>query len=111
MTFEKAMHDACRELGFDSHIKEINCKKDAYTYAEKIALQCKEPPFPVKNSFLYLDGVDFCFHELKGECAFSISGLIRGNDKLDIQEAIGKALKLCEMVETKMRERDESMEI
>ena len=36
MTFEKAMHDSCRELGLDSHIKTIEYKKDCHTYAEKM---------------------------------------------------------------------------
>lgn len=33
MTFEQAMHDTCRELGYDGHIKTIQYKKDAFTYS------------------------------------------------------------------------------
>lgn len=108
MKFEKAMHDACRELGFDGHIKEMRFKKDAYTYAEKIVIQFKKPPLAVKNSYLYLDGVDFCFFENRGECDFAISGYIHGNDKLDIKGAIEKALKLCELTTLKMAESEEN---
>lgn len=106
MKFEKAMHDACRELGFDGHIKEIKFKKDAHTCAEQIVLQFINPPFAVKNSYLYLNGVDFCFFENRGECDFAISGYIHGNDKLDIKSAIEKALKLCELTTLKMSESE-----
>lgn len=110
MKFEKAMHDACRELGFDGHIKEIRFKKDASTYAERIVFQFKKPPLAVKNSYLYLDCVDFCFFENKGECDFTISGYIHGNDKLYIKSAIEKALKLCELttLNLKMAESEET---
>lgn len=106
MTFEKAIHSACRELGYDAHIKEIKYKKDACSYAEKIALNCKKPPFGVKNSYMYLDGVDFCLFEVNGECVFSISGYIHGNDKIDIINAINKVLKLCELTTAKMKESE-----
>lgn len=108
MIFEKAIHDACREMGYDGHVKEIEKKKDACTYAEKIATLFKEYPIPVKNSYLYLDGVDFCFFEVNGECDFAISGYVHGNDKLNIISAIDKALKLCELTSRKMQgENDE----
>ena len=106
MKFEKAMHDACRELGLDGHIKKIKFKKDAFTYAERITIQLKKPPFAVKNSYLYLNCVDFCFFENRGECDFAISGYIHGNDKLDIKSAIEKALKLCELTTLKMAEKE-----
>jgi hypothetical protein len=106
MRFEKAMHDACKELGLDGHIKEIRFKKDASTYAERITLQFRKPPLAVKNSYLYLDCVNFCFFENRGECDFAISGYIHGNDKLDIKSAIEKALKLCELTTLKMAEME-----
>lgn len=104
MTFEKAIYNACRELGYDSHLKEIKYKKDANTYAERIALLYKDPPFEVKNSYMYLDGVDFCLFEVNGVCDFSISGFIHGNDKANIVNAINKVLKLCELTTAKMAE-------
>jgi hypothetical protein len=106
MKFEKAMHDACIELGFDGHIKEIRFKKDAYTYAERIALNYKKPPFGVKNSYMYLNGVDFCLFEVNGKCDFSISGYVHGNDKIDIIGAITRVIKLCELTTVKMAESE-----
>lgn len=102
MTFEDAMHDACRELGYDGHIKTIEYKKDCHTYAEKIIGNFAKRPFPVKNSYMFLDGVDFCFHQNGNYVNFSISGYVARNDKLDIKNAIDKALKLCELCEEKM---------
>lgn len=106
MTFETAIHSACRELGYDGHVKEIKFKKDAHTYAEKIALNFKKPPFGVKNSYMYLDAIDFCLFENHGECDFSISGYVHGNDKIDIIDAIDRVLKLCELTTAKMAESE-----
>lgn len=106
MTFENAIHSACRELGYDGHVKKIKYKKDAYTYAERIALNFKKPPFEVKNSYMYLDGIDFCLFEVNGECDFSISGYVHGNDKIDIINAIVRVLKLCELTTVKMAESE-----
>ena len=102
MTFEKAIHDACRELGYDSHVKEIKYKKDANTYAERITLLYKDPPFGVKNSYMFLDGIDFCLFDFNGECVFSISGFVQGKDKTEITNAIDKVLKLCDLTTAKM---------
>lgn len=102
MTFEQAMHDTCRELGYDGHIKTIQYKKDAYTYAEKIAIQFGIPK-AVKNSYMYLDRVDFCFYQVGDDVDFAISGAIGRNDKLNIVRAITKALKICELCESKLK--------
>ena len=104
MTFEKAMHDTCRELGYDGHIKTIQYKKNAYTYAEKIAIQYGIPK-AVKSSYMYLDRVDFCFFQIGNEVNFAISGLIGGNDKLDIVRAINRALEICRVCEEKLKQR------
>ena len=106
MTFEEAMHDSCRELGLDGHIKTIENKKDCYTYAEKIVCNFKDRPFQVKNSYMFLDGVDFCFYNYKNEVNFAISGCIAGNDKLKIVKAIDKALSLCTLCEQKLKEME-----
>ena len=106
MTFEEAMHDSCRELGLDSHIKTIDHKKDCHTYAEKIVCNFKYRPFKVKNSYMFLDGVDFCFYNYKNEVNFAISGCISGNDKLKIVKAIDKALSLCALCEQKLKEME-----
>ena len=103
MTFEEAMHDSCRELGLDGHIKTIEYKKDCNTYAEKIVCNFKEKPFQVKNSYMFLDGVDFCFYQKGKDVNFAISGYIAGNDKLKIMKAIDKALSLCALCEQKLK--------
>ena len=104
MTFSEAMHNACRELGLDSHIKTLT-RKDAHTYAEKIASGfSRAKDFDVKNSFLFLDRMDFTFFQLGEEVAFSISGVCYGNDKFEFEKAISKALRLCELTEKYMKE-------
>lgn len=103
MNFCNALHDSCRELQLDAHIKEIKYKKDAHTYAEKIAVQFGKLPKEVKNSYMYLDALDFCFYQNGNDVDFAISGNVRGNDKLNIKNAIDKALKLCELTEQKMK--------
>lgn len=102
MTFEQAMHDSCRELGYDGHIEVISYKCQANTYAQKIAIQFGLPK-AVKNSYMYLDRVDFCFFQNGDDVDFAISGVISRNDKLNITEAIEKALKLCRVCEEKMK--------
>ena len=106
MTFEQAMHDTCRELGYDSHLKTIEYKKDCHTYAEKIIGNFAKRPFQVKSSYMFLDGVDFCFHQYGEDVNFAISGYIARNDKLDVQNAIKKALEICQVCEWKMKYGD-----
>ena len=102
MTFEQAMHDTCRELGYDGHIKTIQYKKDALTYAEKIAIMFGVPK-AVKNSYMYLDSVDFCFYQNGNDVDFAISGVISRNDKLHIVRAINRALVICRVCEEKLK--------
>ena len=50
---------ACKEAGLDSHIRWIDTKKQADTWAEKIAVRFKGGgSFPVKNSYMYCDTLD-----------------------------------------------------
>lgn len=54
---------ACRAAGLDSHVRVIKRKKDATTWAEKIAVRFMRDgqQLPVKNSFMYCDTLDMCF--------------------------------------------------
>lgn len=53
---------ACKEAGLDSHIRWIDTKNQADTWAEKIAVRFKgSRSFPVKNSYMYCDTLDMCF--------------------------------------------------
>lgn len=69
MTAEKQadiIAKACREAGLDGHIKRIEGRRQAQTWAERIAVQFKgNNPLPVKNSYMYCDTLDmsFFFHE------------------------------------------------
>lgn len=110
MNFEKAMENTCKILGYDSHIKIIKKKSEAYTYAEKIATRF-ELPIAVKNSYMYLDGVDFCFYQNGNDVNFAISGNIRANDKLKIEKAISKALEICSVCEWQMQFGDEKEQL
>lgn len=102
MTFEDAMYQTCKELGYGEHLRDIQCKKDAYTDAEKIAIQYGIPK-KVKSSYMFLDGVDFCFFQNGSDVDFAISGVISGNDKLEIEKAIKKALGICAVCKLKMQ--------
>lgn len=104
MTFEDAMRQTCKELGYDGHLKEIKYKKDVHTYAEKITCTYRKLPIFVKNSYMYLNGVDFCFSQFEDTVDFAISGNIHGNDKLNIEYAIRQALEICRVCEQKMKQ-------
>ena len=103
MLFDKALQEACAELQLDQHTKTINYDEDASTYAEQIVSNFKEKPFVVKSSFLFLDGVDFCFYQDGDNVDFTISGRISGNDKSNIAASIKRALQLCALCESKMK--------
>lgn len=104
MNFEEALEESCRELKLDTHFKSIEKKRDAKTFAEKIVAAFKKTPFLVKNSYLFLDSVDFCFYEdEEGHVNFAISGDIRGRDKQQINKSIATALHLCNLCESKMK--------
>lgn len=103
MTFEEAMKITCKELGYDGHLKTIECKKNCHTYAEKIIGNFSKRPFWVKNSYMFLDGVDFCFHQNGEDVNFAISGYIANDDKLNVQRAIHRALQICSRCEWYMK--------
>lgn len=54
---------ACKEAGLDSHIRLIERRKEAQTWAEKIAVQFMQAgqQLPVKNSYMFCDTLDMCF--------------------------------------------------
>ena len=52
---------------------------------------------------MFLDEVDFCFHQNGEDVNFAISGYVANNDKGKIQEAIQKALVICNMCSWKMK--------
>lgn len=55
---EKAM----KQCELDSHIKNMEFKRDAGTWAERIATRFYgKAGFPVKNSYMFCDSLDMCF--------------------------------------------------
>lgn len=86
------IHQACREAGLDGHVKWIERKTQAGTWAEKIAVQFKKrDPLPVKNSYMYCDTLDMCFFYGPGDTpSMAYAGLVSVDDT-DIKE--GKLLE------------------
>ena len=83
---------ACKEAGLDSHIRWIDTKKQADTWAEKIAMRFKgRSSFPVKNSYMYCDTLDMCFFFGPGDTPKVAYAGHAGADEKDITE--GKLLE------------------
>ena len=64
---EAIIEKACKLANLGSHIKRITSRKDAATWAEKIAVQHQRRKImPVKSSYMYCDTLDMCFYFLHG---------------------------------------------
>ena len=83
---------ACKEAGLGGHIRWIEGKKQADTFAEKIAVRFKgNSSFPVKNSYMYCNTLDMCFcYNQQGMPIMAYAGYVTA-DSPDITE--GKLLK------------------
>lgn len=84
--------EACKEAGLDGHIRWIEVKKQADTWAEKIAVRFKgRNSLPVKNSYMYCDTLDMCFcYNQQGTPIMAYAGYVTV-DSSDITE--GKLLE------------------
>ena len=60
------LHQVCREMELDGHIKTLNKKSDAHMWTEQRAVQCGGLCVPVKNSYMYCNALDMCFFFDKG---------------------------------------------
>lgn len=78
---------ACKEVGLDGHIRWIEGRKQADTWAEKIAMRFKgNNAIPVKNSFMYCDTLDMCFfYNEAGTPFMTYAGYVTADSK-DITE-------------------------
>ena len=78
---------ACQECGLDGHVKWIKGKKDAQTWAEKIADRFRNKRnMPVKNSYMYCDQLDMSFFYTEWDLPMvTYAGFAGTNDK-DIAE-------------------------
>lgn len=57
---------ACKEVGLDGHIKWIEKKAHAQTWAERIAERFRNGrELPVKNSYMYCDTLDMFFFTMR----------------------------------------------
>lgn len=67
---------ACKRVDLDGHIRWIEEKKDAVTWAEKIAMMFKgKSSMPVKNSYMMCDSLDMCFfYDKNGVATMTYSG-------------------------------------
>lgn len=83
---------ACKEAGLDGHIRWIEGKKQADTWAEKIAMRFKgNNALPVKNSYMFCDTLDMCFFYNEAGMPFmTYAGYVTAESK-DITE--GKLLE------------------
>jgi hypothetical protein len=100
MTVEKQAEKiaaACKETGLDGHIKWIDSRKQANTWAEKIAERFRNRrQLPVKNSYMFCDTLDMCFfYSKEGQPIVTYAGYATP-DSPDINcgklaEAFGKA--------------------
>ncbi len=81
------IHQACKDAGLDGHVKWIERKAQAQTWAEKIAVRFKgKDPLPVKNSYMYCDTLDMCFYyEPDGTPGMTYAGYVTA-DSADIKD-------------------------
>lgn len=79
---------ACKEAWLDSHIRQIERRKDAQTWAEKIAVQFMQAgqQLPVKNSYMFCDTLDMCFFYGPGDTPKVAYAGHAGADERDITE-------------------------
>lgn len=93
---------ACREAGLDGHIEWIEGRKQAHTWAERIAVRFKgNGRLPVKNSYMYCDTLDMCFfYSESGMPSMSYAGYVT-SASTDITE--GKLVKAFQTADTVLR--------
>lgn len=90
---------AAREAGLDGHIKIIERRSEAHTWAEKIAERFRTNAIPVKNSYMYCDTLDMCFfysNDLTPTFTYAGYTTLNAPDIKDnkLQEAFTKAREL-----------------
>lgn len=93
MNFIGAMQKACNVLGINKQRTNVI---EIIMYGETRT-----------GVGLCLYGINLSFFENEGECDFAVNNYIHGTDKLNIKDAIEKALELCELVTNKMVENEE----
>lgn len=94
---------ACKEAGIDSHVRLMQGKKQAQTWAEKIAAQFMQngQHLPVKNSYMFCDTLDMCFFYGPGDTPKVAYAGHAGADEKDITE--GKLVEAFRKADTVLR--------
>lgn len=97
---------ACKRAGIDTHIRWIESKKQADTWAEKIAVRFKgDSILPVKNSFMYCDTLDMCFfYNQQGTPIMTYAGYVMAGCKDIAEGKLIKAFRKAEQVLNHMKE-------
>lgn len=100
---------ACKEAELDAHIRWIESKQQADTWAERIAVRFKgEAQLPVKNSYMFCDTLDMCFfYTPEGIAQVAYAGHATA-DSPDITE--GKLLEAFRKADTVLRLMDKLAE-
>lgn len=100
---------SCKEAGLDGHIKCIDGRKQADTWAEKIAIRFKNNgPLPVKNSYMYCDTLDMCFfYNEAGTPFMSYAGYATAESKDITEGKLLEAFRRARQVLSTMKELSE----
>lgn len=106
------IHKACIEAGLDGHVKWIERRTQANTWAEKIAVRFKgNGPLPVKKSYMYCDTLDMCFfYGPEGIPYMTYSGYATVNSKDITDGTLMEAFRKARQVLGTMRELAEEQE-
>lgn len=102
----KLITAACKEAGLDGHIRWIEGKKQADTWAEKIAIRFKDGnPLPVKNSYMYCDTLDMCFfYNEAGTPFMTYAGYVTADSKDITEGKLLEAFRMARQVLSTMKE-------
>lgn len=100
---------ACKEAGLDGHIKWIEKKAHAQTWAERLAERFRgSRKLPVKNSYMYCDTLDMCFfYSEAGTPYMTYAGYVTVDSKDIIEGKLLEAFRKARQVLSTMKELTE----
>lgn len=105
---EKIIREAAMECGLDAHMALVEQKSDLSTYAEKMMGNMSNWKNPHKNSYLYLDSVDACFHIAREKACVTFTARWYAGAKDLSAEKMEKAIitinKMLETMQIKINE-------
>lgn len=97
---------ACKKAGLDGHIKWIEKKAHAQTWAERIAERFRGGrQLPVKNSYMYCDTLDMSFfYGETGTPYMTYAGYVTADSKDITEEKLLEAFRKAGQVLEMMKE-------